>query len=81
MTEIDGQVDPQSLTKAFRPAGEPLRGAVITGFERVGDSSFDLKYILNGSDFHVKYTASIKEVSMQFIDSTGSTRTEVYQRK
>ena len=81
VTEIGGQVDPQSLTKAFRPAGEPLRGAVITGLERVGDSSFDLKYSLNGSDYHVKYTASLKEVTMQFIDSTGSTRTEVYQRK
>ena len=81
VTEIGGQVDPQSLTKAFRPAGEPLRGAVITGLERVGDSSFDLKYSLNGSDYHVKYTASFKEVTMQFIDSTGSTRTEVYQRK
>jgi hypothetical protein len=81
VTEIDGQVDPQSLTKAFRPAGEPLRGAVITGLERVGDSNFDLTYTLNGGDYHVKYTASLNEVSMQFIDSTGSTRTEVYQRK
>ena len=81
VTEIDGQVDPQSLTKAFRPAGEPLRGAVITGLERVGDSSFDLKYTINGSDFHVKYTASLKEVNMQFIDPSGSIRTEVYQRK
>lgn len=81
VTEIDGQVDPQSSTKAFRPAGEPLRGAVVTGFERMGDSSFDLKYTLNGSDYHAKYTASLKEVNMQFIDSTGSIRTEVYQRK
>ena len=81
VTEIDGQVDPQSLTKAFRPAGEPLRGAVITGLERVGDSSFDLKYTINGSDFHVKYSASLKEVNMQFIDPSGSIRTEVYQRK
>lgn len=81
VTEIDGQVDPQSLTKAFRPAGEPLRGAVITGLERVGDSSFDLKYIINGSEFHVKYKASLEEVNMQFIDPSGSIRTEVYQRK
>jgi hypothetical protein len=81
VTEIEGQVDPQSSTKAFRPAGEPLRGAVITGLDRVGDSTFDLKYTLNGSDYHVKYTASLSEVSMQFIDSVGSTRTEVYQRK
>jgi len=81
VAEIEGQVDPQASTKAFRPAGEPLRGAVITGLDRIGDSTFDLKYTLNGSDFHVKYTASLKEVTMQFIDSTGSTRTEVYQRK
>lgn len=81
VTEIDGQVDPQSLTKAFRPAGEPLRGAVITGFERIGDSSFDVKYTLSGSDYHVKYTATLKEVNMQFIDSSGAIRTEVYQRK
>ena len=81
VTEIDGQVDPQSLTKAFRPAGEPLRGAVITGLERLGDSTFDLKYTLNGSDLHVRYTASRKEVTLQFTDSSGSTRTEVYQRK
>jgi len=81
VTEIEGQVDPQALTKAFRPAGEPLRGATITGLERVGDSTFDLKYTLNGSDYHVKYTASLSEVSMQFVDSTGSIRTEVYQRK
>jgi hypothetical protein len=40
-----------------------------------------LKYTLNGSDYHVKYTASLTEVSMQFVDSTGSIRTEVYQRK
>jgi hypothetical protein len=81
VTEIDGQVDPQPFTNAFRPAGEPLRGAVISGLERVGDSSFDLKYMLNGSEFQIKYTASLKEVTLQFIDSTGSTRTEVYQRK
>jgi hypothetical protein len=81
VSEIEGQVDPQALTKAFRPAGEPLRGATITGLERVGDSTFDLKYTLNGGDYHVKYTASLTEVSMQFVDSTGSIRTEVYKRK
>ena len=81
VTEIEGQVDPQSLTKGFRPAGAPLKGASITGLERVGDNSFDLKYSLNGSDYHVKYTATLSEVNMQFIDPQGSIRTEVYQRK
>lgn len=79
--EIEGQVDPQALTRSFRPAGEPLRGAVITGLERVGDSSFDLKYSLNGSDYHLKYKATLSEVNMQFIDPMGTIRTEVYQRK
>lgn len=78
--ELDGQVEPQSLTKAFRPAGEPLRGASITGFERVGDSAFDLNYQLNGSNYHVKYTATLKEVNIQFIDSSGITTEEVYKR-
>jgi len=81
VTEIEGQVDLQALTKGFRPAGAPLRGAVITGLERVGDNSFDLKYTLNSSDFHVKYSATLSEVNMQFIDPQGLTRTEVYQRK
>lgn len=81
VTEIDGQVDPQSSTKAFRPAGEPLKGAVITGFERVGDSSYQLTYTLNGKDLQIRYTASLSEVNMQFIDSSGLTRTEVYRRK
>jgi len=81
VTEIEGQVDPQSLTKAFRPAGEPLRGAVITGFNRVSTDTFDLTYSLNGSEGHVKYTASLSQVSMQFIDPTGTTHSEVYARK
>lgn len=79
--EIDGQVSPQSLTKAFRPAGAPLRGASISGFERTGANDFDLKYTINGMDFHVKYSATLTDVSMQFIDSNGTTRTEVYKRK
>ena len=81
VTEIDGQVDPQALTKAFRPAGEPLRGATITGLERTGENAFDLKYSLNGADYHVKYTATLSQVSMEFIDANGTSRSEVYQRK
>lgn len=81
VTEIDGQVDPQSLTKAFRPAGEPLRGAVITNLVRSGDSAFDLTYSFNGSDFHLKYKATLTQVAIDFIDSNGGTRSEVYTRR
>jgi hypothetical protein len=81
VAEIEGQVDPQSLTKAFRPAGEPLRGAVISGLERISDSEFDLKYTLNGADYHVKYRATLAQVNIDFIDASGAVRSEVYQRR
>lgn len=81
VTEIDGQVDPQSLTKAFRPAGEPLRGATITGFERSADSIYDLKYTLNGGEFHLKYRATLSQVNIDFIDAGGAVRSEIYQRR
>lgn len=81
VTEIEGQVDPQALTKAFRPAGTPLMGAMITGFERLGENTFNLKFLQNGADYQVKYTATLTEVNMEFIDPTGAIRTEVYKRK
>lgn len=79
--EIEGQVDPQSLTKAFRPAGAPLRGAVITGLTRIDSNSFDLKYQLNGTESHIKYTATLSNVDIEFIDSSGTTRKESYIRR
>jgi hypothetical protein len=81
VSEIEGQVDPQAITRAFRPAGEPLRGAVITGLERISDTEFDLKYTFNGGDFHLKYRATLAQVSIDFIDMSGSIRSEVYQRR
>jgi hypothetical protein len=79
--EIEGQVDPQSLTKAFRPAGAPLRGAVITGLTRIDSNSFDLKYQLSGIESHIKYTATLSNVDIEFIDSSGTTRKESYVRR
>lgn len=79
--EVEGQVDPQSTTKAFRPAGAPLRGAVITGLTRIDSNSFDLKYQLNGTESHIKYTATLSNVDIEFIDSSGTTRKESYLRR
>lgn len=79
--EIDGQVDPQSLTKAFRPAGEPLKGAVITSCIQTGSNSFDLTYKLNEAENHVRYTATLSQVDIAFINADGSTRNESYIRK
>jgi hypothetical protein len=79
--EIDGQVDPQALTKAFRPAGAPLRGATITNFERLGGDQYRLTYSLNGVTASIEYKATLAEVSMKFFDSNGTTRNEVYARR
>ena len=79
--EVEGQVDPQALTKAFREAGAPLKGAVITNFERIGADQYQLTYSLNGINGYVKYKASTSQVIMQFIDPSGQSREEVYQRR
>ncbi|NCZ58321.1 MAG: hypothetical protein EBY75_08540, partial [Actinobacteria bacterium] len=81
VSEVDGQVDPQAATKGFRPAGAPLRGAAITGFERLGNDSYLLTYSLNNSSYQIKYTATLTNVSMDFINPDGTTKTEVYQRR
>jgi hypothetical protein len=81
VTEIDGQVDPQAVTKGFRPAGAPLRGASITGFEKLSGDSYLLTYDLNGSKYQIKYKATLSDVNMEFISSDGTTRTEAYKRK
>lgn len=79
--EIDGQVDPQALTKAFRPAGTPLRGAEITNFERLGTDQYRLTYSVDGMTGNIEYMASITEVNMKFTDPNGAIRNEVYVRR
>lgn len=79
--EIDGQVDPQAATKAFRPAGAPLRGAKITSCEQLGTNSFNLKYEISGSIYEINYTADLKTVNMTFLSPDGAQRTESYVRK
>ena len=81
VSEIEGQVDPQAITRPFREAGAPLRGALITGLTRTGTDSFDLSYALNGATSHVKYTATLSQVNIEFIDSSGQSRSETYQRR
>lgn len=80
VSEIDGQVSPQAATRPFRPAGTPLRGAQITGFERSGENSYQLSYQLNGSVNIIKYEATLRDIKIDFISPTGETREEVYRR-
>lgn len=80
VTEIEGQVDPQAATRAFREAGAPLKGAVITGLARTGNEIFDLSYSFNGATYHVKYSATLSQVNIDFIDPSGQIRNETYRR-
>lgn len=79
--EIDGQVDPQSLTRAFRPAGAPLKGAKIISCNQLGANSYDLKYELSGQIYEINYSASLSNVDISFINPDGSQRLESYVRR
>ena len=79
--EIDGQVSPQAMTRAFRPAGEPLKGAKILSCQRIGNNDFDFIYELSSQKYEIKYSATLNEVNMTFISPDGSSRIEKYSRK
>ena len=78
--EIDGQVDPQSVTKAFRPAGAPLKGAIITACEQLGGDRFLMRYSVDGAINSIEYSATLNQVDITFTDSTGAIRNESYKR-
>jgi hypothetical protein len=80
VSEIDGQVSPQPLTKAFRPAGQPLPGAKIKNFVQTGKNSFELEYQYQQAMFKISYSATLTEVEMNFKSPDGTTRTEIYRR-
>jgi hypothetical protein len=77
---VSDQVEPQPVTAAFRPAGEPLRGATITGFEALGGGSYRLEYTMNGQISSVDYTVSDTSVAFVFTSPTGDVTTETYTR-
>lgn len=79
--EIDGQVEPQAATRAFRSAGAPLNGAKIISCDQLTSTSFELKYELETQIYKIKYTATLSDVEMQFIDSNGNIRIEKYIRR
>jgi hypothetical protein len=81
VTVAGDQVEPQPTTTPLRPAGEPLRGATITGFESAGSGRYRLDYTLGGATLRVDYVIAGTEVRFTFTDAAGRTRTETYQRR
>jgi hypothetical protein len=72
------QIEPQAATRPFRPAGEPLRGATITGFSSPAANTYQLDYTVGGKLARVGYVVSPSSVVFTFTDTAGATRLETY---
>ena len=81
VTVNNGGVEPQPRGQGIRPFTRPLRGAKITGFEKLEPSSYRLEYDVYGDKRSIRYTmAENGTATFAFTDSTG-TRTETYRRR
>lgn len=77
---VTDQVEPQPVTPAFRPAGEPLQGATVTAFEDNGDGSYRLEYAIDGQVGSADYTVTDTTVAFTFASPTGAVTSETYAR-
>ena len=77
---VTDQVEPQPTTRAFRPAGEPLRGATITVFEVLGGGRYHLEYTIDNAVGSIAYAVADTTVSFEFTSRTGEVTTETYTR-
>jgi hypothetical protein len=83
VTVKNDQIEPQPKDSPLRPAGNPLRGAKITKFERDDKKSqYTLTYELKGGTYTVKYTiADDKSVKFVFTDPKEKETTETYRSR
>lgn len=81
VTEREGQVDPQPRAQPFRPAGEPLRGAEITGFQRTGSDSYQLSYRLGSQTWQILYSIRGETLQMETKQGDQTVRKETFQRR
>jgi len=72
------QIEPQPQLTPIRPAGEPLRGAVITGFNPTGSNGYSLEYTLAGRKYYVNYEFTDTTYTFEFVDADGNRRSETY---
>ena len=77
------QIDPQPRDAPVRPAGEPLRGATITDFERdETKKTYTLRYTLRDRAASITYTLkSDREFSFVYRGVDGKERIETYERR
>ena len=68
------QIIPQAAAKPIRPAGTPLKGAVITNFASKGSMGYVLTYTLNSQTYQVDYNwDNTGKYTFNFISPTGTT--------
>ena len=80
VVSVSDQVDPQPETPPFRPAGDPLPGATITGFDDFGDGSYRLEYTHDGEVGSVAYVVPDTSVAFKSTSPSGEVTTETYSR-
>jgi len=76
-----GQVDPQPRCIPIRPAGEPLPGAIITGFSSPKPNTYTLTYEADEEQRSITYSIeSDGTCHFDFIDGQGKHTQEIYRR-
>ena len=81
ITIKDEQIDPQPMAKPVRDWLTPLNGATITQFEKQGENAYSLGYTLNDNTHFIHYSWDESGTyTFKFIDASGASRTETYQR-
>jgi Raf kinase inhibitor-like YbhB/YbcL family protein len=79
VVERGGQVDPQPRAQPIRPDTRPLRGAKITGFEKVKSGSYSLTYTLDGEKCKVNYTLQTDgSVKFDYVNGQGNVQSQTY---
>ena len=81
VNQLDGQVNPQATTYPFRPPQRPLQGAEIESCENLGNNHFKLKYKLGNDEITLDYRATLTSVEISSSSSTGTSTSEVFQRR
>lgn len=77
------QIDPQPRANPVRPAGEPLRGAKITGFVRDDEKKqYALTYNVRGQTRSIKYSIKANGTfAFAFDDGAGNVREEIFHSR
>ena len=81
VTERGEQVDPQPRAQPFRPAGEPLRGAEITDFQKTGPDAYELTYRLNGQTWSILYSINGQSLRVGTKKGNQLIKNETYERR